>query len=336
MRALATWQDKCIDSHLLVASLLSLFKQRDLDCHKLLRGTSIFIADIRKPETKISPKQLNQLIDNALQIWPHGDLSFLLGQQWLPAQSGVLTAGVFCAKNLNELAQFWYRYHWLTHPWLQCWHKQGSSQWHFLLSFDLGCHQHIQFFIELSLSSWVACCKQLMGESWQGSVSFPYATPDNLAQYYKYFGTDVSFDAPLCRVSMQKHFMDKSLLFNPVGHGGLINQPRHILRNCSPRLGLASAIRMRLMHHSANLPEMATALEMSPATLKRRLGEMGLTFGQLVDETRLIKALYCLATSQDNNQSLAASLAFSDPSNFRRSFKRWTGQLPSYFRCWLA
>ncbi|EHC04801.1 transcriptional regulator, AraC family [Shewanella baltica OS625] len=359
MRALATWQDKCIDSQLLVASLVGLFKQRGLDCDKLLRGTGIFSADIRKAGHTISPKQLLRLVDNGLSLWPSGDLSFLLGQLWLPSQSGPLTTGMFCARDLNELGLFWYQYHWLTQPWLQCWRWQGDKEWHFLLSLDLGTQQHTQFFIELSLSSLVASCKQLMGQGWRGSMSFPYEMPQNIAQYYKYFGTDISFDAPLCRVSMAKALMQQPLLYaqqiacsfelqatrHAVTHSitqsviprqGLFQSPRYTLFASEYRLGLAAGIRLSLMRDNVSLPEMAEKLSMSPATLKRRLAEMDLSFGQLVDETRLIKALYYLATPSQDAHSIANSLSFSDASNFRRSFKRWTGQLPTYFRSWLA
>ena len=355
MRALATWQDKCIDSQLLVASLVGLFKQRGLDCDKLLRGTGIFSADIRKPGHSISPKQLLRLVDNGLSLWPSGDLSFLLGQLWLPSQSGALTAGMLCARDLNELGLFWYQYHWLTQPWLQCWRWQGDKEWHFLLSLDLGTQRHRQFFIELSLSSLVASCKQLMGQGWRGSMSFPYETPQNIAQYYKYFGTDISFDAPLCRVSMAKAFMQQPLLYaqqiassvesqatrHAVTHAVISRQshfqsPRYTLFASEYRLGLAAGIRLSLMRDNLSLPEMAEKLMMSPATLKRRLAEMDLSFGQLADETRLIKALYYLATPSQDAHTIANSLSFSDASNFRRSFKRWTGQLPTYFRSWLA
>lgn len=383
VRSLATWQDKCIDSQLLVASLVGLFKQRGLDGDKLLRGTGIFATDIRKPDHLISPKQLARLLDNALAQWPSGDLSFLLGQLWLPSQSGALTAGLFCARDLKELTYFWHKYHWLTQPWLQTWRGQGEQQWHFLLSLDLGMQRHRQFFIELSLSSLTACCKQLLGQAWRGSISFPYSAPDNLAHYYKYFGTDIRFDAPLCRISMAKTllrqpslFASQSLLYSQsddvnvdcVGNVQLpsaaqslihsegtalepdIHTPHSPLRpqlNMAKsarqallaqefRLGLAAGIRLKLMRRTLSLPEMAQLLEISSATLKRRLGEMGLSYGQLVDETRLIRALYYLAEPEQDARSIATSLSFSDASNFRRSFKRWTGQLPAYFRYWLA
>ncbi|MGW7676943.1 hypothetical protein [Shewanella sp. M16] len=54
------------------------------------------------------------------------------------------------------------------------------------------------------------------------------------------------------------------------------------------------------------------------------------------DETRLIKARYDLATPAQDAHSITTSLFFSDASDYRRSFKRWTGPLPTYFRSWLA
>ena len=374
MRGVATFQDKCIDGHLLVASLLGLFKQRGLDCDKVLRGTGIFVSDMTKTEHFVSAKQLLRLIDNALAMWPSGDLSFLLGQLWLPSQSGPLTAGMFCAKDVNELGRFWHQYHWLTHPWLQCWRWQGESEWHFLLSLDLGTQKHQQFFIELSLSSLVSTCKQLMGEGWQGSICFPYRTPSHLAQYYKYFGSDIRFEAPFCRVSMSYTFMMQPLLFyRRTASGELaptnssvelhlshkiapgerltftpnaaatefalhaISKPvRRQWRQAPFRLGFAASIRLTLMRETMTLPQLAQHMGLSPATVKRRLAEMDLTFGQLVDETRLLKALYRLSSGDIPAETIADSLDFSDASNFRRSFKRWTGQLPRHFRCWLA
>ena len=63
-------------------------------------------------------------------------LFFLLRQFWLLSQSHVLTAGMFCTRDLNELRRFWYKYHWLTLPWLQCWRLQGDKKWYFLLRLD--------------------------------------------------------------------------------------------------------------------------------------------------------------------------------------------------------
>lgn len=76
------------------------------------------------------------------------------------------------------------------------------------------------------------------------------------------------------------------------------------------RLGLAAGIRLCLMRDNLSLPNSLI----------------------LADETRLIKARYDLATPAQDAHSITTSLSFSDASDYRRSFKRWTGPLPTYFR----
>ena len=79
-------------------------------------------------------------------------------------------------------------------------------------------------------------------------------------------------------------------------------------------LGLAAGIRLCLMRDNLSLPNSLI----------------------LADETRLIKARYDLATPAQDAHSITTSLSFSDASDYRHSFKRWTGPLPTYFRSWLA
>lgn len=52
---------------------------------------------------------------------------------------------------------------------------------------------------------------------------------------------------------------------------------------CELRLGLAAGILLCLMRDNLSLFDIAEKLTMSPATLKRRLAEMDLNFGQLAD-----------------------------------------------------
>ena len=73
-------------------------------------------------------------------------------------------------------------------------------------------------------------------------------------------------------------------------------------------LGLAAGIRLCLMRDNLSLPN-------------------SLIFA---DETRLIKARYNLATPAQDSHSIGTSLSFSDASDYRHSFKCWTGQLPTF------
>ena len=86
-----------------------------------------------------------------------------------------------------------------------------------------------------------------------------------------------------------------------------------------------------------NLPEtsldiVAARLNLSPRTLNRRLQDEGVGFKTLLDEQRCQRACLLLSNSHFNLDQIAEQLGYSDSSNFRRAFKKWTGSTPSHFR----
>ncbi|GIU20772.1 MULTISPECIES: AraC family transcriptional regulator [unclassified Shewanella] len=340
MQQVAYAQDKCIDSSLLVASLITLFEYRHLSIHQLLTGTGIFEQDIRTLNHKINPIQLSQLIDNALDLWPGDDLAFLLGQQWLPSQSGNLTNGLLCSSNLNQLLSFWQQYHWQTQPWLQGFRWQTTKQQHLILQLDIGASRQQQFFIELSLSSLVSTYKRLSGQPWQGHFSLPFSQPKHIDQYHKYLGEKLSFAQPICVVSYDLSVDNQP--FNMADQQGFKlaelkaeQQQKQAQYSCGLP-GMISHLLTREQSKSYTLPDIAAKLALSPATLKRRLKPFNISFQQLQDQANLHNAIYLLAISGESNLEVAQQLKFADSNNFRRSFKRWTGQLPSQFRYWLS
>ena len=78
-----------------------------------------------------------------------------------------------------------------------------------------------------------------------------------------------------------------------------------------------------------SLDNAALAFGVSAATLKRYLAQHGTSFQAELDQVRAHLALYWLGLRGQPNEVVARELGFCDVANFRRSFKRWTGQTPS-------
>lgn len=76
----------------------------------------------------------------------------------------------------------------------------------------------------------------------------------------------------------------------------------------------------------------AEALHMSARTLQRKLGASGEKFSDLLETIRSELARQYLATPNRSVGEVAYLLGFSEPANFSRSFKRWTGHTPAQFR----
>ncbi|KQI67438.1 virulence regulating protein [Loktanella sp. 3ANDIMAR09] len=73
-------------------------------------------------------------------------------------------------------------------------------------------------------------------------------------------------------------------------------------------------------------------LKLSRSTLLRRLGDEGVTFQSLLDETRKDLAIRYLVKSNLNNQQIAHLVGYRDPTAFQRAFRKWTGVTPQALR----
>ena len=69
----------------------------------------------------------------------------------------------------------------------------------------------------------------------------------------------------------------------------------------------------------------------SARTLRRHLEQQGQTLRGVVDGVRRERADQLLDAGMSVKE-IAFALGFSEPSAFRRAFKRWTGSTPRSFR----
>jgi AraC-like DNA-binding protein len=102
---------------------------------------------------------------------------------------------------------------------------------------------------------------------------------------------------------------------------------------------LSIQVRRNLLSRQHGFPPLqlvARQFNLTPRTLHRRLVEEGTSFQQILDEVRHHLAVQYLQAGKLSLQEIAYTLGYHDPANFRRAFKRWTGQAPSAMRDTLA
>ena len=87
----------------------------------------------------------------------------------------------------------------------------------------------------------------------------------------------------------------------------------------------------RLADDSLSLRSVAKDMSMSVRTLQARLGAEGRRFGELVGELRLSLAKKYLR-ERFTVEEITCLLGFSEPSVFRKAFKKWTGLTPGEYR----
>lgn len=111
-------------------------------------------------------------------------------------------------------------------------------------------------------------------------------------------------------------------------------QCRELLDGRLSRVGVAGQIRSRLQHDQRSFPSMQTIaneLHLDPRTLRRKLGEEGASFRELIAEARRTRAEQLLATDAPI-ETIARQLGYAETASFTHAFTRWTGMAPSVFR----
>lgn len=112
--------------------------------------------------------------------------------------------------------------------------------------------------------------------------------------------------------------------------------PHNLLVRFKNPNAISSQIRKHLMNvppaEWLELNEIAQRLNMSDATIQRRLKSEGVSYQQLKNDIRRDTAIEFLTKTDKTLQDISDELSFHDPSAFHRAFKKWIGVSPGAYR----
>lgn len=149
-------------------------------------------------------------------------------------------------------------------------------------------------------------------------------------------GGPTVFDAPLDRLQLPAADLELTLPGDPhlaklahlqLEHSSVPPRPHSSDFMCRLRELLESDLAGGATHQ-----QLARRMGMSARTLRRRVQERGTSFQVVLDEVRYKRALALLAEPTLSVDEVARTLGYADSSNFRRAFRRWTGQPPRAYR----
>lgn len=168
------------------------------------------------------------------------------------------------------------------------------------------------------------------------AVELPQPASRNVEDYQEIFGAPVFFAAEVAAFEF-----DADLLTSPVVQSEeswleyAQRAPLDILTQRDYGVALADRTRSVLMRNltdRGSADDVARALAMSPQTLRRRLALEGTSVSQVRDEILRDAAVTSLVDGEETIEDLSARLGFSEPSAFRRAFRRWTGSPPRAYQ----
>jgi AraC-like DNA-binding protein len=166
---------------------------------------------------------------------------------------------------------------------------------------------------------------------------FSYAEPAHSAEYRLMYCADLSFDKANTSIAFEASYLDLPVVQNErTVKEFLRTAPESILLKYKNGSSLTARVRRRLRQFlPGEVPDfeaLANQLNMTPATLRRRLHEEGASYQSIKDHLRRDLAISYLSHSGRSVTDIALELGFSERSAFHRAFRKWTGASPGEFR----
>jgi len=169
------------------------------------------------------------------------------------------------------------------------------------------------------------------------SVGCSYPEPVHAALYQDLFATPVGFNQSTTYLLMPRSCMSLPISQTPATlRDFLRHSPADLLARPDPHESTTGRLRQLFRHYPVGeLPDLATSaslLDMSGATLRRRLHDEQTSFQRLKDECRLQEASLRLAQQDTSIREIAEHLGYTETSTFHRAFRKWMGVSPGEYR----
>jgi AraC-like DNA-binding protein len=195
----------------------------------------------------------------------------------------------------------------------------------------------LPFLCEELFASSLAIARDLCGPNMRPlRIELSYPAPAYADAYADVFQCEVRFGAQHNRVLVDTHWLAQPLSgYNPLTSRQALALCHQHLRGNGTHDEIVGSVerllRSRLRDHP-KLTEVARTLHLSERSLRRKLADSGRIFREIHDRVRAERALQLLHAGQLSVAEIGSELGFSDPREFRRAFKRWTGMPPQHAR----
>lgn len=157
-----------------------------------------------------------------------------------------------------------------------------------------------------------------------------------IEKFEEFFRAQIDYSSPDNRLGFDRNVMDKPLV---TAHPELARINDQVVVDYLARFdrsSIALQVRSWIIHHlpdgAPNQEKIANTLHVSLRGLQRKLRDENVTFRELLANTRQELALQYIRETHRSIGEITYLLGFSEPSNFTRAFKRWTGMSPAEFR----
>lgn len=322
-------------------AMLQLAEERGISAERMLRNSGLTVDALRQPSARITPHQQAAISINLLTETADPGVGLALGLRSNITKTGLMGFGMMSCATFGDIARLGVRYLKTRVPYfdLSLTVEGDTAVVQARAAVPLGpLHQ---FGFDHFMAEVYAICHAFTnppdaGQAYDTTeIWFDSPQHDYYAQYASRLPR-LRFNMPFNQFRFSAHLLDVAIpTANPISAQMAFEQCEREMALLGYTQSVADRVRALLASTAGQYPTLETAaqrLHLSSRTLKRRLAEQNTTFGDLLEEVRKRDTLQLLINTNRSIEDIALQVGYADPSNFRRAFRRWTGESPTDYR----
>jgi AraC-like DNA-binding protein len=321
-----------------VAALIAqVLQHRGYDPAPLFTAAGIDMEDSNNPDARIATIKMQELWRLALETTGDPAFGLIVAQHFQPAALHGLGFAWLASDTLHAALGRLVRYSHLINVLPDFRLENGQDTIDLVVQVpDLG-PNFVHAATDAGLAIFLRMCQITAGSRIMPvHVSMQRPEPVDKTGYEEMFGPSIEYAAPAHRLSFDAELVNTPL---PMAHPELARLNDQIVIDYLARhernnltMQVRASIIERLPDGRPNQEDIAQTLNTSLRSLQRRLKDEDTNFKELLNETQQELALQYIRDTSRTIGEITYLLGFSEPSNFTRAFKRWTGKSPGEFR----
>ncbi len=313
------------------------FREAGFDDRRIPTETGLQRTQVEDVGARFPVDAWNRFLDAVVALSGDPAFALRLGERVVPEDMSVVAHVVFNSEYLDEAFRHYVRFVMLANEADQASFVQKGR--HVILGHRIvpDCYTN-QHSVERIFSLGISRIRRFTTLDIDPvRVDFMHPEPDHADEYKRIFRCPVRFGQRGNSLVLDREWLDA-----PIRHRSA-HLYTALLEHAESLLGTLPGGRMfrdrvqrlllRNLHHGeVDVEWVSKQLNMGRHTLYRRLRDEGVSFQELLEETRRDLALQYLANSAYSVSEVAFLLGFAEASAFSRAFRRWSGMSPAQYR----
>lgn len=320
-----------------LGALVAEMAEQGIGAEALLLGTGLLPQQLDDPQARITQQQKLTIFRNTKRLSAVPDVGLRAGARQRLSDFGVYGYAVVSSRTFGDAVMLGIKHVRLAGPVLEKRFRLDGDT----AVFEAHDRLDLGDVLPLATEFWFASILKLATCVLEAPMPsrrllLPFARPDHAAAYERMFGCPVNFGADV----MEWHF-DADVLrvpcpnANPITAGICAQFCERMFDKLPDETDLSRSIRTACLNSRGEFPNaeaMAARLGLSVRTLHRRLADEGQHYQRIIDDVRRSLAIEFLENTSLTVDEIAGRVGFSEASNFRKAFRKWTGHAPAHFR----